>query len=267
MNPHLFNFSIRSPKLEKGDEVNIKFEPQEKETTPPKHYTIETLNNYLKNPFKDDKATADENDDEEYRAIFEGLELGTEATRTGIIQNACNSGYISLKKDSYYILPDGEYLISSLSQLGIIMDKYKTSEMGQSLKKVYKGENTISDSVHLAEGEIKKVFDLSKDAAVEVDTNIGLFGDVAGKCPLCDGDVVRTKFGYGCTNYKDGCKFSVSKTICQRTISISNVRMLLASGKTSKIQGFVSKNGKSFDAVLKLDEGKVVFDFGDSQTK
>ena len=253
------------PNLEKGDRVNINFVPQEKETAPPKHYTIETLNNYLKNPFKDDKATAEENDDEEYRAIFEGLELGTEATRTGIIQNACNSGYISLKKDSYYILPDGEYLIASLSQLGIIMDKYKTSELGQSLKKVYRGECTISDSVHLAENEIRSVFDRSKNVSVETDTNIGLYGEVAGKCPLCDGDIVRTKFGYGCTNYRDGCKFSISKSICQRTISISNVRMLLASGRTSKIQGFTSKNGKSFDAYLKLENGKVVFDFDNSQ--
>jgi len=253
------------PRLEKGDTVNINFAPQEKETTPPKHYTIETLNNYLKNPFKDDKASADENDDEEYRAIFEGLELGTEATRTGIIQTACSSGYISLKKDSYYILPDGEYLITSLSQLGIIMDKYKTSELGQSLKKVYRGEATISDSVHLAENEIRSVFDRSKNVSVETDTNIGLYGEVAGKCPLCDGDVVRTKFGYGCTKYRDGCKFSISKTICQRTVSISNVRMLLASGRTSKIQGFISKNGKSFDAYLKLDNGKVVFDFDNSQ--
>ena len=39
------------PKLQKGDLVNICFKPVEKETTPPKHYTIETLNNYLKNPF------------------------------------------------------------------------------------------------------------------------------------------------------------------------------------------------------------------------
>ena len=59
----------------------------------------------------------------------------------------------------------------------------------------------------------------------------------------------------------------MSKSICQRTISISNVRMLLASGKTSKIQGFKSKNGKDFDAILKLDNGKVVFDFGDNPTK
>ena len=250
------------PKLAKGDKVNIDFKPQEKETTPPKHYTIETLNNYLKNPFKEDKASADESDDEDYKAIFEGLELGTEATRTGIIENACKSAYIMLKKDSYYILPDGEYLIESLSQLGIIMDKYKTSQMGQALKKVYRSEITVNDSVHLAEKEIGEVFENSKDKEPEKDTNIGVFGEVVGKCPLCEKDVIRTKFGYGCTGYKDGCKFTVNKSICKRVISLTNVKMLLATGKTSKIQGFVSKNGKSFDAVLKLDEGgKVVFDF------
>ena len=40
---------------------------------------------------------------DEYKAIFEGLELGTEATRTGIIDNAIKSKYIELKKDTYYI--------------------------------------------------------------------------------------------------------------------------------------------------------------------
>ncbi len=256
------------PRLEKGDEVVINFKPTEKETTPPKHYTIETLNNYLKNPFKEDKASAEESDDEEYRAIFEGLELGTEATRTGIIENACKSAYISLKKDSYYILPDGEYLIDSLSQLGIIMDKYKTSELGQALKRVFRGEITVDDSVALARTEIENIFNLCRDldVSIEEDTNIGFFGDVVGLCPLCEGNVVRTKFGYGCSNFREnGCKFSISKSICSRTISVANVKMLLATGKTSKIQGFVSKNGKKFDAVLRLDEnGKVVFDFPDS---
>ena len=250
------------PKLSKGDKVNILFKPVEKETTPPKHYTIETLNNYLKNPFKEDKASADESDDEDYKAIFEGLELGTEATRTGIIENACKSAYIMLKKDSYYILPDGEYLIEALSQLGIIMDKYKTSQMGQALKKVYRSEITIDESVALAQKEIGEIFDGSKNAEPEKDTNIGVFGEVVGVCPLCEKDVIRTKFGYGCSGYRDGCKFTINKSICKRVISLSNVKMLLATGKTSKIQGFVSKNGKSFDAILKLDnEGKVVFDF------
>ena len=114
----------------------------------------------------------------------------------------------------------------------------------------------------LAKTEIGEIFEESKDKEPEKDTNIGVFGEVVGKCPLCEKDVIRTKFGYGCTGYKDGCKFTVNKSICKRVISLSNVKMLLATGKTSKIQGFVSKNGKSFDAVLKLDEGgKVVFDF------
>ena len=151
------------PNLEKGDKVNIDFKPTEKETSPPKHYTIETLNNYLKNPFREDKAQAEkdkekdsdaengqENDEEDYRAIFEGLELGTEATRTGIIDNAKKSGYIALKKDVYTILPGGEFLIEQLSHLGISMDKYKTSELGKALKSVYRGNMSVQDSVGLA---------------------------------------------------------------------------------------------------------------------
>ena len=48
------------PALKKGDKVNICFKPVEKETSPPKHYTIETLNNYLKNPFREEKAAIDD---------------------------------------------------------------------------------------------------------------------------------------------------------------------------------------------------------------
>ena len=89
------------PKLEEGENVKIHFVPVDRETKPPEHYTIETLNNYLKNPFKEDKNAASDDDSEDYRAIFEGLELGTEATRTGIIDNARKSKYIELKKDVY----------------------------------------------------------------------------------------------------------------------------------------------------------------------
>ena len=97
-----------------------------------------------------------------------------------------------------------------------------------------------------------------------MDTDDGFFGDVAGKCPLCSNDVTRTRFGYGCRGYKDGCKFSVGNFICNRVISISNVTKLLETGKTNKIQGFVSKKtGKSFDAYLKLENDKVVFSFED----
>ena len=252
------------PKLEKGDMVNVNFEPVEKETTPPKHYTIETLNNYLKNPFKEEKAAANDDekgdDAEDYKAIFEGLELGTEATRTGIIDNACKSKYILLKKDVYTILPDGVFLIESLLRMNINMDKYKTSELGKALKQVYRGEIAVSDSVTLAEKEISKVFERN-ECPVEKDDYTGNFGEIVGKCPLCGNEVVRGRYKYGCRGYKEGCDFGVSLNICNRNISVSNMKMLLETGQTSKIEGFISKHGKSFDGVLKLVEGKAVFDF------
>lgn len=255
------------PNLQKGDEVNINFVPNEKETTPPKHYTIETLNNYLKNPFREEKAAIDDSvgadDTDEYRAMFEGVELGTEATRTGIIDNARKSGYIQLKKDVYTILPDGIYFIESLQRLGICMDKYKTSEMGRALKKVFRGELLIDDSVDLAKNEISSFFaPHSFEVPLEEDSDIGFFGDVVGVCPVCSGQVKRNKFGYGCSEYKNGCRFSINSYICGRAISLRNVKMLLSEGKTSKIKGFVSqKTGRSFDAVLKLTDGRCVFDF------
>lgn len=250
------------PQLSVGDEVNIDFKPTEKETNPPKHYTIETLNNYLKNPFKEDKQNIEnEDDEEEYKAIFEGLELGTEATRTGIIDNARKSGYIELKKDVYKILPDGEFLIEALCRMNISMDKYKTAELGKALKKVFHGEMEIKDSVNLAAKEIYEVFN-KKDESPEFDTDDGFVGDVVGKCPLCGREVVRTRYGYGCAGYKEGCKFSVSNVICGRVISISNIKHLLETGKTYKIEGFVSKRtGNKFAASLKLEDGKAVFDF------
>lgn len=254
------------PRLEKGDRVNTDFKPTEKETQPPKHYTIETLNNYLKNPFKEEKkkAAEDENDDEEYRAIFEGLELGTEATRTGIIDNAKKSGYIQLKKDVYRILPDGENLIEALARMNISMDKYKTAEVGKALKKVFRGEYTVDDSIDIAKNEIREVF-VKRNAPPETDTDDGFFGDIAGKCPLCSGNVVRTGFGYGCSSYREkGCRFSISNVICSRVISMSNVKKLLETGRTYKIDGFVSpKNGKRFQAYLKLENGRAVFDFSE----
>lgn len=261
------------PNLAKGDKVNICFKPVEKETSPPKHYTIETLNNYLKNPFKEDKlkekkAEAPKDDDaptsdeEDYKAIFEGLELGTEATRTGIIDNARKSEYIELKKDVYRILPGGEFLIESLANMNINMDKYKTSEIGKALKKVFRGNMSVEESITLAENEIKGYFE-KKDMPIELDRDTGFFGDVVGKCPVCGSDVVRYRMKYSCSGYKtNGCEFGVGCYICSRAISVSNVKMLLSEGKTSKIKGFVSKKtGKTFDASIVIKDGKAVFDF------
>ena len=265
------------PKLEKGDKVNVDFHPEEKQTQPPKHYTIETLNNYLKNPFRDEKSS-DESDDEDYKAIFKGLELGTEATRTGIIDNAKKSGYISLKKDVYNIEKGGRFLIEQLVDMNISMDKYKTSQLGQALKKVYHGEMTVEESVKIAENEIKEVFDNDRNAGS------GFFGDEIGVCPMCGKKVTRGRFAYVCEgadnfgNIKHNgddtsrkgpddksapgkCDFKINLHILGCAITKEQAAKILSDGKTDKLD-FISKSGKNFSARLKLDnDKKIVFDF------
>ena len=250
------------PNLNVGDKVNINFVPKEKETTPPKHYTIETLNNYLKNPFKEDKKKLQEeqadnpddvDDTEDYKAIFEGLELGTEATRTGIIDNAIKSNYISLKKDVYTILPNGEFLIESLERMKISMDKYKTSELGQALKKVYHDEIKVEDSVKLACDEIKEVFDNNKD--------VPIYSSVIGKCPKCGEDFIMGKYSYQCKDYKE-CKFHISYEICNRKIELDEVKTIIEKKESEKLDNFISnKTGKPFSAKLKIEGDSVKFDF------
>ena len=258
------------PKLSVGDRVNIDFKPQEKQTTPPKHYTITTLNNYLKNPFKEDKAKAKEleengvvDDADDYKAVFEGLELGTEATRSGIIDNAKKSGYIELKKDVYTILPGGEHFIESLGRLHISMDKYKTSELGKALKRVYRGEMSVEESVSLAESEIKEVFSHSAETENMVVRGVdtGKYGEIVGVCPKCGKNVVRGKTNYGCMGYTDGCDFRLGINICKRDIPISEARRLLSEGKTALLDGFISKNFKRFKARLEIKDGLAVFAF------
>jgi TPR repeat protein len=84
------------------------------------------------------------------------------------------------------------------------MDKYKTSQLGQALKKVYRGEISIFDSVKMAQDEIAEVFKNDPNQGT------GFYGDKVGECPLCGSDVIRGVYNYGCSAYsKDskGCSF------------------------------------------------------------
>lgn len=82
-------------------------------------------------------------------------------------------------------------------------------------------------------------------------------------CPVCDtGKIVDKGSFYGCSAYKSSsCSFSVSKNILGKKISPSILKSLCDNGSTDKISGFVSKNKKKFSASLKLNNGKVEFDF------
>lgn len=80
------------PQFVEGEELDTKFSVDQKETQKPGRVTESELNNFLKNPFKKQEVEdlEGENDDEEYKLILEGCEIGTVATRAGIIKNAKN---------------------------------------------------------------------------------------------------------------------------------------------------------------------------------
>jgi DNA topoisomerase III len=85
-----------------------------------------------------------------------------------------------------------------------------------------------------------------------------------GKCPKCGGKIFETEKSYICERSqadRKPCKFKLSKTILGREISKEQAQKLLATGKTDLLDNFISKRGRPFSAYLKLEDGKVGFDF------
>jgi DNA topoisomerase-3 len=83
-----------------------------------------------------------------------------------------------------------------------------------------------------------------------------------GACPRCGKDVVEGPKSFGCSGWRDGCKFAIWKTIAGKTITVRTAQALIKKGKSPLLKGFASRSGKSFDARLKLDGDEVRFDFG-----
>jgi DNA topoisomerase-3 len=82
-----------------------------------------------------------------------------------------------------------------------------------------------------------------------------------GNCPLCGAEVREQQKSFSCNGWKQGCKFVIWKTIAGKKIGVRIAKTLLTRGETSRLKGFKSKAGKSFDARLKLVDGKVELDF------
>jgi DNA topoisomerase-3 len=84
---------------------------------------------------------------------------------------------------------------------------------------------------------------------------------ILAPCPVCKtGNVHDTGSAFQCSN-TPACKFRMGKVICQRELPQEQVLKLIETGKTDLIQRFISKKGKPFSAFLKLDNGKVGFEF------
>jgi DNA topoisomerase-3 len=85
-----------------------------------------------------------------------------------------------------------------------------------------------------------------------------------GACPVSGGKVFEIEASYICEDSqadRKPCKFKLSKTILGRMIPKEQVQKLLDTGKSDLLEGFISKRGRPFSAYLKLEDGKLGFEF------
>ena len=81
---------------------------------------------------------------------------------------------------------------------------------------------------------------------------------------MCGGKIYETDTAYVCEHSqadRKPCKFKLSKTILGRDIPQEQAQKLLTTGKTDLLESFISKRGRPFSAYLKLEDGKVGFEF------
>jgi len=81
-------------------------------------------------------------------------------------------------------------------------------------------------------------------------------------CPLCNGKIIETAKAYSCSEWRNGCKMAIWKTVAHKKITAAMAKKLLSKGETGMLKGFKSGKGTEFEANLKLVDGKVEMVFG-----
>ena len=263
-------------KLSENDVVPVKgMDIKEGKTSPPKRYTSGSMVLAMEN-------AGQLIEDEELRAQIKGSGIGTSATRAEIIKKLVRVGYLNLNRKSQVLTPTmlGEMIFETVSMTvpellnpkmtaswekgldGITRGTVDMGEYRAKLEDFIRRETLSMAQTDRKQELIKRIQPLtgreSRGAAARKKLGI--------KCPLCDGEVETTPFGYGCSNYRtNGCKFSIG-AIAGRNLTEEEVTKLLTEGETEILNGFVSKSKKKFSAALiyKKDENgvpSIQFDF------
>lgn len=121
-------------------------------------------------------------------------------------------------------------------------------------------------------GEDKKPqFDFGENGAASLEKIDKQTHKALGLCPVCQkGQIYELERAYVCENAlasPPACSFRMGKTILQRDIPKEQVQKLIATGKTDLLPRFISKKGRPFSAYLKLEDGKVGFEFEAKKAK
>lgn len=175
------------PAFTVGEVIPITLELAAKTTTPPSSVTEAELMAWLKRPFKRQKIE-DSGDDREYRDILAGCEIGTVATRAGILENALHYEYIKKNKKALKITSKGVKLIISLQQLKVNLSKEQTVQLGMRLKQIYQGGISKEAVVKEVANQVRSVFMETSDIKIDA-----IKPESFGRCPACGGDILQGK--------------------------------------------------------------------------
>ena len=244
------------PSVSVGDEMTVSgTEIKEGKTSPPKHFTEDTLLSAM------ETAGADEMPDE-----VERKGLGTPATRAGIIEKLVRIGFLERKGDkkTKHLIPThkGTALVTVMPEQ--IQSPSMTADWEEKLLLIEKGEYASEDFMD----EIKDVIaGLIQNYEVIRDSEVMMSKEAnsIGKCPLCGSAVEDKSKGYFCSNRS--CKFALWKNnryfaSIGKSMTSATAQKLLSSGKVKLKNCKSERTGNTFDATVFMEvseDGKTKF--------
>ncbi|OBZ17373.1 type IA DNA topoisomerase [Bacillus sp. FJAT-26390] len=242
---------------------------KEKDTQPPKHYTEGTL-------LKAMESAGKQIEDEDVRDAMKDSGLGTPATRAATIERLKNVGYIDMQGKKIQVTQKGRTAIELIRGAGIDLltspemtglwerrlneISRGTASDGQFMENVKKFATMIVDKVRVQSRAAKTSFEseapasgkgasgkspsaprsraAKPKAAAQKSAAAPGTPSVITTCPRvgCGGSIFMGRKGYGCSHYKEGCKFVIWKESFGRSLTDSQVKALVEKGKTSKLK-------------------------------
>ncbi len=227
-------------------------EVKENVTKPPARYSEATLLSAMEGAGK-------LVDDDELREAMSEKGLGTPATRAATIEGLIYEGYVHRNGRELQATAKAFSLMELLNGLGIpeLTKPELTGDWEFQLKEMQRRKISREQFMSGIADMTRRIVDRAKQ--FEYDTIPGDFGTLKVPCPKCGGEIHERYKQFQC----DKCDFAFWKTLCSRMFEIEEVEKIITDKVIGPLQGFRSKQGFPFAAVLKMNaENKVEFDFG-----
>ena len=197
-------------------------------------------------------------DDEELRDAMSARGLGTPATRAAVIEGLVMQEYIARQGRDLIATPKGITLITGLRGIGIetLTRPEMTGEWEFKLKQMEQDRLPREEFM-------RQIRDLTRQMVAKIGTGAeppeGTFADLGIACPKCHARPLKQDYRtFRCKQ----CDYVFWKTLAGREFAPEEVQTLLTERRIGPLQGFRSKMGQPFAAILLLDEEhKAKFEF------